>query len=93
MSIAHYKTEGKKMTEIKETYYAGSDPFEVGFKMKKYMILTADSAGRQNAEFTDDANDVAYIGLGDYDNIVRIELYVLDENGQYVPEKAALARE
>ena len=81
------------MTEIKETYYAGSDPFEVGFKIKKYMILTADSAGRQNAEFTDDANDVAYIGLGDYDNIVKIELYVLDENGQYLPEKAALEKQ
>lgn len=81
------------MTVIKETYYAGSDPFEVGFKMKKYMILTADSAGRQSAEFTDDANDVAYIGLGDYDNIELIELYVLDENGKYVPEIETLGRE
>lgn len=77
------------MTEVKKTYYAGSDPFEFTFKMKTYMAVIVHENGKQTAEFYDDVNDLAYIGLSMWDDMVSMDYYMLDENGQYVPEKTA----
>ena len=75
------------MKEIQETYYTGSEPYVVTYKMKQYMLIVTDSMGNQSAEFFDNYDDSCYIGLSEWDDIEKMDMYELDENGKYVPEK------
>lgn len=51
---------------------------------KKYMAIITHEDGRQTAEFYDEFNDMAYIGLSELDDYEEIDYYRLDEHGHYV---------
>ena len=72
------------MKEFKATFYAGSDPFGVTFRKAEYMAIITHTNGKQTAEFFAEMNDMAYIGLSEWDDYEEIDYYRLDETGHYV---------